>query len=93
MTNPLITVGGVLGIGAVFVLLPVAVHTWQRYRYRKVVTCPETHQPAEIAIDTPRAALSSVFGRAKVRIRECSLWPKRKGCAQKCVSPERRARH
>jgi len=87
MTNALITIAAVLALGTLFVLLPVAVHTWQRYRYRKVVTCPETNQPAEIAIDAPRAALSSVFGRVKARVRECSLWPKRKGCAQRCVRP------
>lgn len=85
MNAPLITMASVVALGALFVLLPLAVHTFQRYRYKRVLKCPETGTPAEVDIDAPRAAASSAFGKPLLRVRNCSLWPKRKGCAQDCV--------
>jgi hypothetical protein len=61
------------------VFLPMA----KRHRDTKVVHCPETDQPAEILVDNfPWYR----FRKMGVRIRNCSLWPKRKGCTQSCLS-------
>lgn len=69
-----------LAIAGLFVFLPMA----KRYRSRKIVTCPETGQPAEILID---AAHAPALRRKKrsLTIRNCSLWPKRKGCTRNCL--------
>lgn len=60
------------------VFLPMA----SRYRYKKVVKCPETDQPAEILVD---ASLSSRSRKKPLTIRNCSLWPKKKGCTENCL--------
>jgi len=61
------------------VFLPMA----KRQRSKKVVQCPETDQPAEILVDN---FLWYRFRKTGVAIRNCSLWPKRKGCTQTCLS-------
>ena len=55
-----------------------------RYRYKKVVRCPETDQPAEILVDASQASLSG-SKKKPLTIRNCSLWPKRKGCTRTCL--------
>lgn len=69
-------------IGGLFVFLPMA----SRYRYKKVVKCPETDQPAEILVDASPMPSSSGSRKKPFTIRKCSLWPKRKGCTQNCLS-------
>ena len=74
--NDLLTILETIAIGMLYVFQPGA----SRYRYKKVVECPETDQPAQVLIDA--------FPRSKkkpVTIRNCSLWPKRKGCTQGCL--------
>jgi hypothetical protein len=61
------------------VFLPMA----KRHRNKKVVRCPETDQPAEILVDSSPWYR---FRQIRVTIRNCSLWPKRKGCTQSCRS-------
>lgn len=85
MNGPLIAVGAVMALGLMYVLVPLAAHTFQRYRNRKVLHCPQTQGLAEVDIDAPRAALSSLFRRPILRIKDCSLWPGRKGCDQDCT--------
>ncbi|HWP58623.1 MAG TPA: hypothetical protein VNL14_12100 [Candidatus Acidoferrales bacterium] len=75
--NGLLAMLGTIAIGALYVFQPMA----KRYRYRKVVTCPETGQPAQVLVDA-----SARHGEKPVRIGNCSLWPKRKGCTQSCVA-------
>jgi hypothetical protein len=53
------------------------------FRSKKVVKCPETGEAAEILVDTsPGARLKPK--KKRFSIRNCSLWPKRKGCTQTC---------
>ena len=62
------------------VFLPLA----SRYRHKQVVKCPETDQPAEILVDASRVSLSG-SKRKPLTIRNCSLWPQRKGCTRSCL--------
>jgi hypothetical protein len=69
-----------VAVGGLYVFLPMA----SRFRTKKVVKCPETDQPAEILVD----ASPDSSGKRKKRafsIRNCSLWPKKKGCTQGCL--------
>ncbi len=50
----------------------------RRSRLKKIVRCPETEEPAEISAQ-------SCSGRI-LSIRNCSLWPGRKGCMRTCVA-------
>jgi len=62
-------------LGRVYVFQPMA----KRYRLKKIVNCPETDQAAEILFDAyPSKQPSS--------IRNCSLWPSRRGCMQSCLT-------
>ena len=68
-----------LATGRSFVFMPMA----GRFHIKKVVKCPESDQPAEILVD--RAPGSASKPKKKLfSIRNCSLWPKRKGCTQTC---------
>ncbi len=85
MKTALITIAMVVALGGLYVLLPLVVHTFQRYRNKRVMTCPETEGLAEVDIDSRRAAFSSAFGRPLLKIKNCTLWPKKKGCDEDCI--------
>ncbi len=85
MKTALITIAMVVALGGLYVLLPLVIHTFQRYRNKRVMTCPETEGLAEVDIDSRRAALTSAIGRPLLRIKNCTLWPKRKGCDEECI--------
>ena len=85
MKTPLILAAAIIALGGLYVLLPLVIHTFQRYRNKRVMTCPETGSPAEINIDAQRAALSSAFDRPLLKIKNCTLWPKKKGCDEDCI--------
>lgn len=85
MNTPLITVAAIVALASLYVLFPVVLHTFQRYRHKKVVECPETKGLAEIDVDVQLAAFSSAFGKPLLRVKQCSIWPERWGCAQGCL--------
>jgi hypothetical protein len=88
MSAPWIVVAAIIAVAVCYVLLPVVADTFRRFRTKKSLRCPETGTEAEVGIDAGRAALTSAFGRALLRVKNCSLWPERKECAQDCVRSE-----
>ena len=84
-TNPLLLIAGILAIGLVFVVAPVFIDAYRQYRNQKVVTCPQTHGFAEVNLKAGLGALGAAVGRPVIRVKSCSLWPKREGCDEKCV--------
>lgn len=56
-----------------------------RFRGQRLITCPETHQPAAVALDSGHLAREAVFGQPHLRLSECSRWPERQGCGQECL--------
>ena len=62
------------------VFLPMA----SRYRYRKIVKCPDSAEPAEILIDAFPTS-SPPVRKKRVAIRSCGLWPQKKACTQSCL--------
>ncbi len=68
-----------------YVLLPVASTTFFHYRGARTLRCPETEEEAGVQIDARRAAFSSIFGKTRVQVQDCSLWPARRRCAQGCL--------
>ena len=77
--NSLLSIVARLASGRCYVFMPMA----SRFHIKKVVKCPESDQPAEILVD--RAPGSTSKPKKKLfSIRNCSLWPKRKGCTQTC---------
>jgi hypothetical protein len=47
---------------------------WWKYRGTRVITCPENLEPAAVKLSDHLA------------IRQCSRWPEKEDCAQKCLS-------
>ncbi len=89
MRAPWIVIPAIIAVAVCYVLLPVVADTFRRFRTRKSLRCPVTGEEAQVGIDAGRAALTSAFGRALLRVKNCSLWPERKSCAQDCVrAPE-----
>ena len=85
MSVPWIVVASTIAVAVLFVLLPVVADTFRRFRSKRLLRCPETCGEAEVGIDARHAAWTSAFGRTLLRVKMCSLWPQRKGCAQHCL--------
>jgi hypothetical protein len=85
MNGPLILIAAIIAFGLFFVVLPVAYDAYAKYRHKKIVTCPEEQAPAEVSFDAPRAALGAALATSMLRVKGCSLWPKRAGCDQRCA--------
>ena len=56
-----------------------------RWRGERIVTCPETKQPAAVNVASGEAALGVFFNEPTLRLKECSRWPEREGCGQDCL--------
>ena len=73
---------------ALALLIPTVWAVRGAYRRAKgwqAVTCPESGQPALIALDPRNAALMHVIGNPPGKIQSCSHWPEREQCAQGCL--------
>lgn len=55
------------------------------YRGKRIIVCPETHQPAAVDVDAGQAALGAFLAEPTLRLEECSRWPERQDCGQDCL--------
>ncbi len=85
MKAPFITVMAIVLLGALYVTLPIVLDYFQRYRHKRVLRCPESGGLAEVDIHALRAAFSSLRGKPLLRVRNCTLWPRKKGCTEGCL--------
>ena len=82
-------------VGLLIVIAVFAVALWfgirwlvrftSRYRDSQIVVCPETHEPAIVAIDSLHASLTGTVGLPDIRLESCSRWPMKKECGQECL--------
>ncbi|HXH38106.1 MAG TPA: hypothetical protein VNN08_05735 [Thermoanaerobaculia bacterium] len=75
---------GLLGAAVV-----AGVFTWRfiSYRGRRIVTCPETQQPAGVELDAWLAARRrGIEDEPALRLESCSRWPEHEDCCQACVA-------
>jgi hypothetical protein len=79
-------VAPIAAVGALYVVAPVMLDAYSRFRGTKQVTCPETGGPAEIRVDAAQAALTAALGPPDAEVRRCSRWPQRQHCLEQCVS-------
>jgi hypothetical protein len=76
----------ILLIGTVLaVYLAIAFTAWIRLRGTRVITCPETHKPAAVTVDTAHAAVTAVWEKADLELATCSRWPERQTCDRACT--------
>ena len=74
---------GALGAWAVWYLGRV-VGIWRRLRGDRIVTCPESGEPALVRIDLA-IAVTSDAGSEPAALASCSRWPEHAGCDQTCA--------
>lgn len=75
--------------GVAMALLVAAAIVWQyvSYRGRRVVMCPETHEPVDVELDAWRAARERTLDvEAKLKLQSCSRWPEKEDCGQECIA-------
>jgi len=75
---------GLAAVAFVFVVAPVAGSVYLRLLAPRWLRCPETQQLAAVAVDARHAAWTAMFSGPRLRIRSCTLWLRRAGCAQRC---------
>ena len=85
--SPILLILTIFAAGALLVLLPVVLTAFGEHRRARFLRCPEADQPARIQIDTGRAVRGALLGKGWLRVESCSLWPKRRDCAQACLAP------
>ncbi len=62
------------------------IRSYLKYRGQRLITCPENHQPAAVAVDALRAGLEGATHSPHLRLKLCSRWPEMRGCGQECLS-------
>ena len=86
MNTPLlILIAAVIVTGLFYAVFPFALEHIRRFRHQKVVTCPDARGVAEVILNARWAALTAIFRKPVLRVKSCTLWPKKKGCAEGCV--------
>ena len=86
LTNLILAAILVLMLGAVVFGLMRVFQTYLRYRGQRVVTCPETQQPAAVGVDALKSARVAMGGKQWIGLDQCSRWPERRTCGQECLS-------
>lgn len=56
-----------------------------RFRGTRIITCPETRQPAAVKVDLGHVAETASLGTPHLRLSDCSRWPEREDCGQECL--------
>jgi hypothetical protein len=74
-----------VGVGLLYHVGVTGGRAYVSFRGQRVVTCPETLQPAGVEVDATHAALTAYRGRLDLRLRTCSRWPERESCGQECL--------
>lgn len=81
----LAVIGAIICIGTLYVLVPVMLDAYRRFRGTRLVTCPETSQPAAVEVDAIHAALTAAIDDIELGLSTCSRWPERRDCGQPCL--------
>jgi Protein of unknown function (DUF1761) len=74
-------------MGSLILLMPVlwGRETYNEYRGSRAVTCPENGRQVAVSFDSVHAAMSAFKGIPELRLLECTRWPERIKCGQKCI--------
>jgi hypothetical protein len=63
-----------------------ALRTYLKFRGKRIVSCPETHQAAAVSVAAGKAAAETTIGAPHLRLNECSRWPEKEDCGQECLA-------
>jgi len=72
---------------AVFVIVELTrgLQTYLKFRGKRIVSCPETHQDAAVRVSAGKAAWEEIVGSEQIHLSECSRWPEKEACGQECL--------
>jgi hypothetical protein len=87
MSAPWIVLAAIVALAVAYVLLPVVGAVFLRFRGTKELACPETGATAKVGADARWAAFTAAFRHPILRVKDCSLWPRRRSCEQNCLRP------
>jgi len=68
-----------------FLLLSSAATAYLKFRGMRLVSCPETKEPAAVEVDAKYAAFTAPIGEEGLRLKDCSRWPERQDCGRQCL--------
>ena len=88
MLGVFLLIAGITVLGLYYLVAPAVLSTYRRYRGRRTIICPETDQIVEMELKAGRAGVMAALGKQDLRVKWCSLWPRRKGCAEECVKDD-----
>ncbi len=75
----------VLAVGLFVIRAIPGLRAYFDYRGKRLVTCPETQEPAAVDVAAGEAAVGAFLREPTLRLKECSRWPERQGCGQDCL--------
>ena len=81
-----------IGIAVAFELVR-ALRTYLKFRGKRIVSCPETHEAAGVSVAAGKAAAQALIGAPHLRLSECSRWPEKEACGQECLAQITEAPH
>lgn len=76
----------ILIVVAAAVELARGLRTYLKFRGKRIVSCPETHQAAAVKVAAANAAAETTIGAPHIRLSECSRWPEKEACGQECLA-------
>jgi hypothetical protein len=79
-------VSAIVALSAVFIVSLSAVRTYFKFRGKRLVTCPETSEPAAVTVDATHAAFTAPTGERSLRLKDCNRWPEKQDCGQECLA-------
>jgi len=88
MLGVFLLIAGIIALGLYYMVAPIMLSTYRRYRGRRTIICPETDQIVEMELKARHAGVMAAFGKQDLRVKWCSLWPGRKNCAQECAKED-----
>jgi hypothetical protein len=61
------------------------IRVYFKFRGTRLVTCPETHMTALVAVAAASMGMQAILDEPCPRLSKCSRWPMREGCGQDCL--------
>ena len=86
IANYFLIVAGALAVIYAIVRSAGAIRMYMTFRGKRLVSCPETHQPAAVRVGAGKAAVEAMVGKKELRLTECSRWPEKRDCPQDCMA-------
>ncbi len=78
-----LTLGAIATLAVLYVIVPLGLAARRPFQRYKLVRCPAVGLGAGVLIT--RAGLAESLGcRSLRRVVDCTFWPHRKGCGQRC---------